>query len=69
MNKEEVDTLESIVRLKGNCLHQPLCKSCPFKKECLPGFINHIMKKSQQERFNLALTALTNISLLADNNH
>lgn len=67
MNEKHISILEAIVELKGDCLDAHLCKQCPFKKQCLPNFLQDKQKRpTQKERFNLALDTITNISLLGD---
>jgi len=62
-----MEVLEKIVRLKGNCLSVLICTHCPFKKECLPSFLDKESRFSQKKRFNIALSALANAAILDDN--
>jgi len=62
-----MEVLEHIVELKGNCMKSDLCEECVFKKSCLPTFLSKDTALTQKVRFNRALSALTNISILGDN--
>jgi hypothetical protein len=63
----QIQILEKIVELKGDCLKADMCRDCPFAKQCLPEFLKVKRERpSKQERFNMALDKLTNISLFDD---
>lgn len=61
MTNKEMEVLEKIVELKGNCLTATLCESCPFRLECLPPFIiPDQTPPSEAKRCKMALSALSN---------
>jgi hypothetical protein len=66
MKDEKIEILETIIKLKGDCLSAKLCNACPFKKKCLPQFLDYANRPSQEERFNLALDIITNTALMDD---
>jgi hypothetical protein len=67
MKDETIEILEKVIDLGGDCLDAQLCKKCPFKRKCLPNFLQEKQQRpTQKERFNLALDTITNISLLED---
>ena len=65
MDNKQLDTLEKIVELGGDCLDHRLCDYCPFRKKCLPEFVTG-KPMSQKERLNVALDTLVRRSVLDD---
>lgn len=67
MKDQDLQVLEKIIELQGDCLKADLCRSCPFRKKCLPEFLKIVSHRpSKKERFNLALDAVTNTALFDD---
>ena len=56
LSDEQLETLNTIVRLNGHCLHSENCSNCPLKRVCLPEFLNKAPSKPQ--RRELASTIL-----------
>ena len=60
MTKNELEVLEKIVELEGDCLLASLCDFCPFRLECLPIFVMpHREPLSKGKRCQMALSALS----------
>jgi hypothetical protein len=67
MNEQNIEILEKIVALDGDCLTAKMCKVCPFASKCLPQFLHGKQKSpSKDERLNLALDTLAYGVLLDD---
>ena len=66
MNSKKTQILEKIIDLQGDCLEAALCEDCPFKSKCLPQFLDYKSKPSKEERFNLAMDTIVNVTLLED---
>lgn len=64
MSDKDVKLLEEIVSKKGDCLNRFLCERCPFRRKCLPTFLNKTTRATKAERMVLALETLTNAALL-----
>ena len=68
MEEKEIQILEKIVEYDGDCLLLNMCSDCPFKARCLSDFLKEkVCRPTREERLNLALDAITNITLLGDN--
>jgi hypothetical protein len=65
-NNKNLQTLEKIVELKGDCLDSKLCNQCPFKSKCLPQFLNFKNRPTKEERFNLALDNIVNTTIMEE---
>ena len=65
-NNKNLNILEKIVELGGDCLDSKLCNNCPFKRRCLPQFLYKESRPTKEERFNLALDNITNITLMGE---
>jgi len=67
MDDKEIQILEKIIDLEGDCLSAGLCIQCPFKHDCLPEFLKtKKYRPSPPERLNLALDKIANTILLDD---
>jgi hypothetical protein len=58
LNNTDIETLQQIVNLRGNCLDSKRCSSCPFRGICLPDFIRSGMP-SKEKRLRRAEEVLT----------
>lgn len=65
MTENDKKILQEIVDVKGSCLQAKRCTACPFRKRCLPDFLEQF-PPSRELRFRLAFEALTNSALLDD---
>ena len=67
MDTRDIQKLEKIVELGGDCLMAGICRTCPFMKDCLPLFIREKMARlSKAERLHRALDKIANNILLDD---
>ena len=63
LSKSNIDILEDIISLKGDCLSSQRCRKCPFASQCLPDFLESDRRKrklSKAKRFNLAISKIVN---------
>ena len=66
--KNATEALEKIVEKEGHCLHRHICEQCPFRKRCLPTFLNKNTRITPAERLSLAIDVLANLELLEEEN-
>lgn len=64
----DINILEEIIDRKGACLRKAMCERCPFAKNCLPAIVFGKRRSgpSRQERVNMALDAISSLTLLDD---
>jgi hypothetical protein len=55
-----------IVEIEGNCLVSTLCDECPFRKSCLPEFLDKKKRPSRKERYEMAADTLARLDLMLD---
>lgn len=65
LTNKDINILQEIVNVRGNCLYSKRCSECPFRSRCLPEFLN-IEPPTQNQRFNMAVDVLTYHQLLQD---
>jgi len=66
LSNEDIQTLEEIVGLDGDCLDGGTrCKKCPFRSQCLPEFL-YPKPPSKKERLRMSLDVLTYNSLMEE---
>jgi len=63
MSEKDIELLEEIVNKKGDCLNRRLCERCPFRRKCLPTFLDRTTRVTKAERMILALETITNAML------
>ena len=66
MDDEQIKVLNNIVEKNGDCLTSALCNQCPFRRKCLPEFLQKNTRPSRKERYEMASDTLARISLLLD---
>lgn len=65
LSNRDVEILEEIIEVGGKCLFSKRCPECPFRKRCLPEFLNY-MPPSSNQRFTSALNVLSYNGILDD---
>ena len=67
MNTQDIQNLEKIVELEGDCLMAGVCGDCLFRKDCLPSFVREKKARlTKAERLHRALDRIANTILLDD---
>jgi len=62
----KTEILEEIIEVKGECLKTSRCQNCPFRNACLPEFATNTGQLTHEQRFNLALDILAEITIMDD---
>lgn len=67
MNSSEIDTLNEIVELEGDCLMYERCRKCPFKVQCHRSIVRSYNGPfGKPQRLAAALDALFNLAVMGD---
>ena len=63
LSRKDAATLQEIIDLDGDCLNSNRCNKCPFRKICLPEFLNTISPTTHQ-RAKMALDVIAHHALV-----
>lgn len=66
LEDKQLEILEEIISLGGNCLEAKRCQGCPFRTKCLPQFAMGKSRMSQNQRANYAADVITREELLGE---
>lgn len=65
MNNSDLNILDEIISLDGDCLSPQRCEICPLRKQCLPVFLRK-RRPSKKKRAQAALEAAINHCLMEE---